>query len=33
MRDTLAVQVHPSDQQMQYVPAGETGKTEAWVSW
>ena len=31
VRDTLSVQVHPSDQQTQYVPAGETGKTEAWV--
>jgi mannose-6-phosphate isomerase len=30
-RDTLSVQVHPSDQQTQYIPAGETGKTEAWV--
>jgi len=25
------VQVHPSDQQAQYIPAGESGKTEAWV--
>jgi mannose-6-phosphate isomerase len=31
VRDTLSVQVHPSDQQTQYIPAGETGKTEAWV--
>jgi mannose-6-phosphate isomerase len=30
-RDTLSVQVHPSDQQTGYLPAGETGKTEAWV--
>lgn len=30
-RDTLSVQVHPSDQQTHYLPAGETGKTEAWV--
>ncbi len=30
-RDTLSVQVHPSDQQKNYLPAGETGKTEAWV--
>ena len=30
-RDTLSVQVHPSDQQKEYIPAGETGKTEAWV--
>jgi mannose-6-phosphate isomerase len=31
VRDTLSVQVHPSNQQTQYIPAGETGKTEAWV--
>jgi mannose-6-phosphate isomerase len=30
-RDTLSVQVHPSDRQKMYIPAGETGKTEAWV--
>jgi mannose-6-phosphate isomerase len=30
-RDTLSVQVHPSDQQTEYLPPGETGKTEAWV--
>jgi mannose-6-phosphate isomerase len=30
-RDTLSVQVHPSDSQTKYIPAGETGKTEAWV--
>jgi len=30
-RDTLSVQVHPPDQQTQYIPAGESGKTEAWV--
>jgi len=30
-RDTLSVQVHPSDKQTDYLPAGETGKTEAWV--
>jgi mannose-6-phosphate isomerase len=30
-RDTLSVQVHPSDQQTNYLPAGEQGKTEAWV--
>ena len=30
-RDTLSVQVHPSDRQPKYLPAGETGKTEAWV--
>jgi len=31
VRDKLSVQVHPSDKQVQYVPMGETGKTEAWV--
>jgi len=30
-RETLSVQVHPSDQQTNYLPAGESGKTEAWV--
>ena len=30
-RDTLSVQVHPSDQQTNYLPKGESGKTEAWV--
>ena len=30
VRDTLSVQVHPTDQQAQYIPAGESGKTEAW---
>jgi len=30
-RDTLSVQVHPSDGQTKYIPEGETGKTEAWV--
>ena len=30
-RAFLSVQVHPSDQQRDYLPAGETGKTEAWV--
>ena len=30
-RDMLSVQVHPSDRQSNYLPAGETGKTEAWV--
>jgi len=29
--DSLSVQVHPSDRQANYVPTGETGKTEAWV--
>jgi mannose-6-phosphate isomerase len=27
----LSVQVHPSDAQRELLPAGETGKTEAWV--
>ncbi|MFZ1042866.1 MAG: type I phosphomannose isomerase catalytic subunit [Anaerolineales bacterium] len=31
VRDTLSVQVHPSDRQSNYLPAGESGKTEAWV--
>jgi mannose-6-phosphate isomerase len=31
VRDTLSVQVHPSDQEVKYIPTGETGKTEAWV--
>ena len=31
VRETLSVQVHPSDQQMNYLPSGESGKTEAWV--
>ena len=30
-RDVLSVQVHPSDAQQDYLPKGETGKTEAWV--
>ena len=30
-RDMLSVQVHPSDRQTDYLPAGEHGKTEAWV--
>ena len=30
-RDLLSVQVHPADRQAQYLPAGDTGKTEAWV--
>jgi mannose-6-phosphate isomerase len=30
-REMLSVQVHPSDQQTDYLPAGESGKTEAWV--
>jgi mannose-6-phosphate isomerase len=31
VRDALSVQVHPSDRQTNYLPAGESGKTEAWV--
>ncbi|MDB5116676.1 MAG: yvyI [Mucilaginibacter sp.] len=27
----LSVQVHPSDDKKKYIPAGESGKTEAWV--
>lgn len=30
-REMLSVQVHPSDSQTELLPAGETGKTEAWV--
>lgn len=30
-RELLSVQVHPSDRQPSYLPAGESGKTEAWV--
>lgn len=29
--DLLSVQVHPSDHQKNYIPTGDTGKTEAWV--
>jgi len=29
--EMLSVQVHPSDRQTNYLPAGEHGKTEAWV--
>ncbi|MGD0447062.1 MAG: type I phosphomannose isomerase catalytic subunit [Candidatus Dormibacteria bacterium] len=29
--ELLSVQVHPSDEQTDHLPAGETGKTEAWV--
>ena len=28
---SLSVQVHPPDAQVELIPAGETGKTEAWV--
>ena len=31
VRSLLSVQVHPSDRQTNYLPPGETGKTEAWV--
>jgi mannose-6-phosphate isomerase len=30
-KEVLSVQVHPSDNQTQYIPKGDTGKTEAWV--
>ncbi len=30
-RKRLSVQVHPQDDQRDYIPAGESGKTEAWV--
>ena len=30
-RDKLSVQVHPEDGQRDSIPAGESGKTEAWV--
>src|ERR1017187_9152310 len=30
-REMLSVQVHPTDAQTDLLPAGETGKTEAWV--
>ena len=30
-REMLSVQVHPADAQTDLLPAGETGKTEAWV--
>jgi mannose-6-phosphate isomerase len=31
VQTTLSVQVHPSDRETRYIPAGEHGKTEAWV--
>ena len=31
VQKTLSVQVHPSDCQTDYIPVGESGKTEAWV--
>ncbi len=30
-REKLSVQVHPKDGQKDYIPPGESGKTEAWV--
>jgi mannose-6-phosphate isomerase len=30
-QQVLSVQVHPSDDKKAYIPAGESGKTEAWV--
>lgn len=30
-QEKLSVQVHPQDSRKDYIPAGETGKTEAWV--
>lgn len=30
-KEVLSVQVHPSDDQKEYIPKGDTGKTEAWV--
>jgi mannose-6-phosphate isomerase len=32
-REMLSVQVHPADAHTDLLPAGETGKTEAWVYW
>jgi mannose-6-phosphate isomerase len=31
VRDKLSVQVHPQDGQTDFIPAGESGKSEAWV--
>jgi len=31
VHDKLSVQVHPKDGQRDYIPAGESGKSEAWV--
>ena len=31
VRTRLSVQVHPSDSEIEFLPQGETGKTEAWV--
>lgn len=30
-KEVLSVQVHPSDDQKEYIPPGDSGKTEAWV--
>lgn len=30
-KEVLSVQVHPSDDQKEFIPKGDTGKTEAWV--
>ncbi len=30
-KETVSVQVHPSDDQKKYIPQGDSGKTEAWV--
>jgi mannose-6-phosphate isomerase len=30
-REMLSIQVHPSDQQPDYIPVGEHSKTEAWI--
>jgi mannose-6-phosphate isomerase len=30
-KEVLSVQVHPSDDQKEYIPEGDNGKTEAWV--
>jgi len=32
-REMLSVQVHPADTRTDLLPAGETGKTEAWSCW
>jgi mannose-6-phosphate isomerase len=31
-KEVLSVQVHPSDDQKKYIPKGDSGKTEAWVT-
>lgn len=30
-KEVLSVQVHPSDEQKEYIPKGDSGKTEAWI--